>query len=92
MPAALRWPASFVVARAYLDQLARDKALPPAKLSALKSAIDRADKKKPGKDTLDALETLTRQLDADAAAINSPDAAKMRTLAATLRVRIGELR
>jgi hypothetical protein len=83
----MTWPPSFVVARAYLDQLARGKALPAPTLSALKSAIDRADRKNP-----DALEALTRQLDADAAAGNSPAFAKMRTLAATLRVRIGELR
>jgi hypothetical protein len=33
------WPASYVVARAYLDQLGRDKALPQAKIDALNAAM-----------------------------------------------------
>ncbi len=34
------WPANFVVARAYLDQLARGSALPAQKISALNVAIE----------------------------------------------------
>jgi len=33
------WPASYVVARAYLDQLARDKALPQERIDALNTAM-----------------------------------------------------
>ncbi len=37
------WPASPVVARAYLDQMERDETLPQLRLSALRSLLDRAD-------------------------------------------------
>src|SRR5213078_38904 len=40
----LVWPASFVVARAYLDQLARSNGLAPEKLSAARSALARAER------------------------------------------------
>ena len=37
------WPPSFVVARAYLDQLARNKTIDPARGKALRAALDRGD-------------------------------------------------
>ena len=37
------WPAESVVARAYLDQLARDGALDPQSIIDLSHALDRAD-------------------------------------------------
>jgi hypothetical protein len=91
----MNWPASFVVARAYLDQLSRTKGISPARVSALKSAIDRADKLKPGSGknpVLDELTNLSKQLDADANAANPADASRLHTLAATIRVRASELR
>ena len=38
------WPAAFPVARAYLDQLARDKGLAPARTSAAARDLDAAEK------------------------------------------------
>src|SRR3989449_9989336 len=40
----LVWPASFVVARAYVDQLARSGGLASARLAATRDALDRAEK------------------------------------------------
>src|SRR5207247_7588413 len=37
------WPDSSVVARAYLDQLARSNAIPPERARAVKIALDRVD-------------------------------------------------
>ena len=39
----ITWPANFVVARAYLDQLARSNALPAQRIAALNAAIDKAE-------------------------------------------------
>ncbi len=39
----ITWPANFVVARAYLDQLTRSSALPPQQLAALNAAIGKAE-------------------------------------------------
>src|SRR2546430_9941382 len=60
----LAWPASFVVARAYLDQLARSNGLAPEKLSAARSALARAEKLS-GQERRDALTQLATQLNSD---------------------------
>ncbi|AFL89521.1 hypothetical protein Terro_3304 [Terriglobus roseus DSM 18391] len=36
------WPATFITAKAYLDQLGRGESLPAAKIAALRSAIEKA--------------------------------------------------
>ncbi len=61
----LVWPASFVVARAYLDQLARSNGLAPDKLAAARSALARAEKLS-GQPRRDALTQLATQLNGDA--------------------------
>jgi len=60
----LVWPASFVVARAYLDQLARSNGLAPDKLLAARSALARAEKLS-GQPRRDALTQLATQLNGD---------------------------
>ena len=85
-------PPTFIVARAYLDQLTRSKALPPARLTAIKSAIDRTDRNNPDRASLDQLDTLATQLDADAASATGHDAERMRALAATIKGRTARLR
>jgi len=74
----LVWPASFVVARAYLDQLARSNGLAPEKLSAARSALARAEKLS-GQPRRDAITQLATQLQGDAQ--GAADPAKVRTLA-----------
>ena len=75
----LVWPTSFVVARAYIDQLARSNGLPAARVMAVREALASAEKLS-GQPRRDALTQLATQLNGDAAA--AADQAKVRTLAA----------
>jgi hypothetical protein len=76
------WPASFVVARAYLDQLARSNGLMPARVSVLMNELARAETLS-GLERRDALMQLAAQLDSDAP--GAADQARVRTLARTVR-------
>ena len=80
------WPTSFVVARAYLDQLERSKGLAADRVTAVRSALADAEKKT-GKGRADALTKLAGQLDGDAA--KSSDAGKVTTLAGAVRALAG---
>jgi hypothetical protein len=77
------WPAAFVVARAYVDQLVRDNALAPSQTAGISRDLARAERMPAGAGRRAALATLAAQLDRDAA--RSADAAKVRTLSATVR-------
>jgi hypothetical protein len=76
------WPASFVVARAYLDQLARAGGLAPDSVSALRHDLGEAEKLS-GQPRRDALTRLATRLDGDAPA--AADQTKVRLLAGTVR-------
>jgi hypothetical protein len=78
------WPASPVVARAYLDQLNRDKALPETRTASIKSALDRAEKGKTPAVTKE-LTTLATGLTESAASASGRDAQRMNALAETLK-------
>jgi hypothetical protein len=80
------WPATPVVARAYLDQLGRSKGIKAERAAAVKTALDRADRRS-GVDTatLERLATLAADLEADAGAAAERDAMRLRSLAETLR-------
>jgi hypothetical protein len=82
------WPANFVVARAYIDQLARSGALAPQRISALNAAIAEVDaSRSEGKGVAD-LKAMAASLDKDAAAAKTPaDAERMRALAAIIKER-----
>jgi hypothetical protein len=73
----LVWPASFVVARAYLDQLARSNGLPKAKINAARDALSQAEKAT-GQARSAALTQLSTQLTADAK--TATDQAKLQLL------------
>jgi len=77
----LKWPASFVVARAYVDQLARSNGLSSARVSAVRGELGRAEQAS-GQQRRDALTQLATQLNGDLA--TSADAAKVRTLIAAV--------
>jgi len=77
----LVWPASFVVARAYLDQLARSNGLAPEKVSATRNALARAERLS-AQQRRAALTQLANQLNGDAQ--GAADQAKVRTLAAAV--------
>ncbi|MGH9174930.1 MAG: hypothetical protein ACRD1H_11260, partial [Vicinamibacterales bacterium] len=86
------WPDAFVVARAYLDQLTRSKGLQPERIAAVKSAIDRADRRQPARADVDQLDTLATQLEREAGAASGRDGVRMRSLAETLKSRAARLR
>ncbi len=75
------WPASFAVARAYVDQLARSNGLAPDKVSAVRNALKGAEKLS-GQPRREALARLATQLNGDAP--GAADPAKVRTLAAAV--------
>ncbi|HET7248739.1 MAG TPA: hypothetical protein VFI79_02765 [Gemmatimonadales bacterium] len=72
------WPTSFVVARAYVDQLARSKGLSAGRLTAVRAELGRAEKLS-GPARRRALTQLATALRGDAQ--HSRDAAKVRLLA-----------
>ncbi|HEX5004391.1 MAG TPA: hypothetical protein VFV65_03700 [Gemmatimonadales bacterium] len=76
------WPAKPVVAQAYLDQLARSNGLAADKISSARKELDKAAKES-GSKRQDTLNKLATRLDSDAA--GAADAAKVRTLATTVR-------
>jgi hypothetical protein len=78
----ITWPANFVVARAYLDQLTRSGALPAQKIAAMNAAIDKAEASHNQPKEVANLKTMAANLDKDASAAKTPaDADRMRALA-----------
>jgi hypothetical protein len=82
----LAWPASFVVARAYLDQLERANGLSKDKVAAARRDLATAERLSGAKQR-DALRTLATRIGADAA--RASDQAKVNTLAAAVRTLAG---
>jgi hypothetical protein len=78
----LVWPASYVVARAYLDQLVRDKGISSERSSAIARDLDRAEKLK-GASERTALTQLATRLDRDASTASEP--ARVQALAGAVR-------
>jgi len=76
------WPATFVVARAYLDQVARSNGLAADSVSALRRELAGAEKLS-GLPRRDALTRLATRLEGDAA--GAADPAKVRVLAGAVR-------
>jgi hypothetical protein len=86
------WPANFIVARAYLDQLTRSKGIQPARAAAVKTALDRATGDRPARAALDQLDAEASQLEQDAGSASGRDADRLRSLAATIKARTARLR
>jgi hypothetical protein len=81
----ITWPSNFIVARAYVDQLERSKALPPQRLAAVNAAIDKAETSRSSKD-LAQLKRLALALDKDApTAKSAADASRIRALSGILK-------
>ena len=76
------WPASFVVARAYLDQLVRDKGIAANRSTAIARDLARAEKLK-GTSRKNALTRLANSLDQDAK--TAGETAKVSALASAVR-------
>jgi hypothetical protein len=91
------WPAAAPVARAYLDQLARSKALDAERIRALRAALDKSDEIRTGQEknasaVLDQLTAVAGQIDKDAAAASGRDQIRLRALSASIKERIAKLR
>jgi hypothetical protein len=91
------WPASTPVALAYLDQLTRSKGIQPARARAAKSVLERADGLRTGNDkavsaAIDQLDGLAREFESDAGTAGGRDAARLRSLAVTIKGRAAKLR
>jgi hypothetical protein len=78
----LVWPASYVVARAYLDQLVRDKGVTADQSSSIARDLNRAEKLK-GASEKAALASLATRLDRDARTASDPT--RVEALAAEVR-------
>jgi hypothetical protein len=79
------WPANFVTAKAYIDQLSRSNALDAKRLAALNQSIAKAEGS-PSKKDVAQLHAIAASLDKDADAAKSPaDAYRMRALASIMK-------
>ena len=78
----LVWPASFVVARAYLDQLERSRGLAADRVPAVRKALANAERAT-GQRQRSELTSLATQLEREAA--SAADGAKVRTLSGVVR-------
>jgi hypothetical protein len=80
------WPADFIVAKAYIDQLARDNALAPERVTALNAAIAKAEASHSKSKDVAQLHAMAVSLDKDASAAKIPvDAYRMRALAEIMK-------
>jgi hypothetical protein len=90
----LTWPASFVVAKAYLDQLVRSKAVPAERAQAAKGLMDLAEKAtgaQRGRATAE-LTSMAQAYAKQAGSAGVQDAKRLRALAETIQARLAELR
>ncbi|HET7551836.1 MAG TPA: hypothetical protein VFK04_11135 [Gemmatimonadaceae bacterium] len=76
------WPASFSLARAYVDQLERSKGLSAERIASVREALDGAEKAKGAKRSA-ALKGLASQLEREAS--GSSDSAKVQKLAGAVK-------
>ena len=82
----ITWPANFVVARAYLDQLTRSNALPANEVTALNEAIAKGEPASSDRKASAQFQSMAERLDKDAAKAKiASDAERMRALAAILK-------
>jgi hypothetical protein len=90
----ITWPASFVVARAYLDQLVRTKAMAAGRADSLRAEMDRAEKSTGSARTaaVTQLKTMATQLTTDAGKATGRDAQRMKALADVINARAEQLK
>ncbi|MGH9323020.1 MAG: LVIVD repeat-containing protein [Vicinamibacteria bacterium] len=87
----IEWPASSVVARAYVDQLQRTKGIQPERAFAVMAALDRTDQLQNGRESgaaatmPDELEALAAQLERDSDAASGLAAVRLQALAAAMK-------
>jgi hypothetical protein len=81
----IEWPAKLVVAKAYVDQLARSQALPANQIADLQKAIKGAESSHMSKGKLEKLKSMAPSFEKDAAIAKTPaDATRLHALADVL--------
>jgi hypothetical protein len=81
----IEWPAKLIIAKAYVDQLARSQTLPADRIAALQKAIQSAESSHMSKDTVEKLKHLAPSLQKDATTAKTPaDSSRLRALAQIL--------
>ena len=93
----MTWPATSIVAKAYLDQLGRNNAISAERAKAVRDNLAKVDDLRTGKErnaaaTLDALVAVAGQVEADAKTKTGRDALRLNALAETLKGRAASLR
>jgi hypothetical protein len=80
------WPANLIVAKAFLDQLARSNALDSKQLASLNEAVAKAEASNANPKDVAKLRTMAASLDKDAATAKTPaDAYRLRSLAGIMK-------
>ena len=84
------WPASPIVARAYLDELGRNRAILPERVRALTAGLDRADEVLASETRTDGevargLDALAAELEGDSVGAAGRDQARLHSLAQTVK-------
>ena len=92
----ITWPATPLVAHAYLDQLARGKAIPAPRIREVRASLTRLDSVRTGRernarDVINRLQTLAGQLEGEAKTLEPRDAGRLRGVADVIRRRIAVL-
>ncbi len=82
----MAWPSQLIVAKAYLDQLARSRALPGRRISAVQKAIRNAEKSQMSESKVTKLQQMAASLDQSAAKAKTPaDSNRLHALAEILK-------
>lgn len=82
----IEWPATLVVAKAYLDQLSRSQALPADQIASLQKAIQAAESSHMNKSKVAKLQTMAPSLEKSASNAKTPaDAARLHALSEILK-------
>jgi hypothetical protein len=85
----IEWPAELVVARAYVDQLARSQTLSQKEISSLQKAIGVAEKSHLNAGKVKKLQGMAPSLESKATTANGADAARLHALAGILEHPVG---
>jgi hypothetical protein len=86
----ITWPPSFIVAKAYVDQLERASVFDAAKAKAMRATFDQGDKRQ--KAALTELDTMAADLERQAAAPGAKESARLKALAEAIKARTARLR
>jgi len=81
----ITWPQNLVVAKAYVDQLARSGALAPDRISALKDAMAKVEAPRSSRADAQKLVAMAGELEKDAAGKSAADGDRMRAMAGIFR-------